>query len=217
MEALIEAIEGIIEEYAARGDETIFQQKKAAESLTDLLGSFDFTGLDWRKFVHFDKQRYTRNLIAQGRDGGFGLMILAWGPGQRSPIHNHNGSHCVMRVLQGQLIETLYCDRGEGGEGGVESDTSLSASDDDDNDTSNTLYTKTSDRLLECGQTAYIHDRIGWHRVSNASSDHPAVSIHLYAPPIEYCKTFCEVEGKIRAQAACPYYSIGGILIEKKK
>lgn len=35
-------------------------------------------------------------------------LILVWTPGKESPIHDHTGSHCVMKVLQGSLKETQY-------------------------------------------------------------------------------------------------------------
>lgn len=38
----------------------------------------------------------------------FNLIVLAWTEGQGSPIHDHAGSHCVMKVLDGQLSETIY-------------------------------------------------------------------------------------------------------------
>lgn len=35
-------------------------------------------------------------------------LILVWTPGKESPIHDHAGSHCVMKVLQGSLKEIRY-------------------------------------------------------------------------------------------------------------
>ncbi len=35
-------------------------------------------------------------------------LILVWTPGGSSPIHDHSNAHCVMKVLQGSLKETLY-------------------------------------------------------------------------------------------------------------
>ena len=35
-------------------------------------------------------------------------LILVWTPGRESPIHDHAGSHCVMKVLQGTLKETRF-------------------------------------------------------------------------------------------------------------
>ena len=34
--------------------------------------------------------------------------MLCWKNGQRSPIHDHTGSACVVRVLRGTLTETLF-------------------------------------------------------------------------------------------------------------
>ena len=207
MDILLEKIEELVNFESGR--ETIFESKSVSEQLTELINSFDLRAEDWNKFVHFDKFKYTRNLIANGKDSRFGLMILAWGPGQKSPIHDHNGSHCIMRVLEGELTETLYTrsinDTGMESDMSFSSETSLESVE---------LYEKTRETELKTGQTAYIHDKIGWHRVGNASHNTPAVSLHLYAPPIEQCKTYCEIEGKIRAQAACPYHSINGKLLK---
>ncbi len=35
-------------------------------------------------------------------------LILVWTPGKESPVHDHAGSHCVMKVLQGSLKETRF-------------------------------------------------------------------------------------------------------------
>lgn len=209
MDVLVEKIEEIVN---FKGGKTIFECKSVADELTELINSFELKPEDWKKFVHFDNFKYTRNLIANGKDSRFGLMILAWGPGQQSPIHNHNGSHCIMRILEGTLIEKLYTRRFD--ETAIESDVSFS-----ETTTSldvSEIYEKTRETELNSGKTAYIHDKIGWHRVSNASTLHSAVSLHLYAPPIEQCKTYCEFEGKVRAQSACPYFSINGEIVNNK-
>ena len=35
-------------------------------------------------------------------------LVLCWKSGQRSPIHNHLGSSCVVRVIEGRATETQY-------------------------------------------------------------------------------------------------------------
>ena len=216
MEVLLERIEEIIKnnynanEKAQNG--TIFERDQVAEDLTELIRTFDLTPSDWKKYVHYDTMKYTRNLIALGKEDQFGLMILAWGPGQQSPIHDHDGSHCIMRVLEGRVMETLYHDRRARASGSdSDSDSSFTL------DTEGSVYDKTRESVLETGQTAYIHDRIGWHRVSNDSASLPAVSLHLYAPPIKKCQTYCQVQEKVRAQATCPYYSINGQVVNIKE
>lgn len=51
--------------------------------------------------------RYTRNLVDAG-NGKFNLMILCWGNGHGSAIHDHADSHCFMKMLAGSLSEVRY-------------------------------------------------------------------------------------------------------------
>lgn len=51
--------------------------------------------------------RYTRNLVDAG-NGKFNLMIVCWGEGHGSAIHDHAGTHCFMKMLQGELREIRY-------------------------------------------------------------------------------------------------------------
>lgn len=51
--------------------------------------------------------RYTRNLVDAG-NGKFNLMILCWGEGHGSAIHDHADAHCFMKMLKGELQEIRY-------------------------------------------------------------------------------------------------------------
>ena len=51
--------------------------------------------------------RYTRNLVDEG-NGKFNVMALCWGEGHGSSVHDHSGSDCFVKVLDGQLQETLF-------------------------------------------------------------------------------------------------------------
>lgn len=62
---------------------------------------------DWSHYAYYDRHRYTRNLIDNG-NGHFNLILLCWGQTQQSPIHDHSNSHCMMKMLAGQLVETQY-------------------------------------------------------------------------------------------------------------
>ena len=35
-------------------------------------------------------------------------MILCWGEGHGSAIHDHSDSHCFMKILKGELAEVRY-------------------------------------------------------------------------------------------------------------
>ncbi|MEO8166185.1 MAG: cysteine dioxygenase family protein [Betaproteobacteria bacterium] len=57
-------------------------------------------------YVRFDEDRYHRELMVKADE--YQILVLAWLPGQKSPIHNHRGSQCCVRVLQGTAVETVY-------------------------------------------------------------------------------------------------------------
>ena len=33
---------------------------------------------------------------------------MTWTPGKTSLIHDHTNAHCIMRILQGHIVETKY-------------------------------------------------------------------------------------------------------------
>ena len=58
------------------------------------------------EFIHFSDERYSRNLLAYGPQ--FYALVLCWKPGQASPIHDHKGASCGVRILQGTATETSF-------------------------------------------------------------------------------------------------------------
>ncbi|XP_059494527.1 cysteine dioxygenase type 1 isoform X2 [Stegostoma tigrinum] len=102
-------------------------------------------------------------------------MILCWGEGHGSSIHDHANSHCFLKILQGQLKETLY-------------------NWPDGNHKNQELTKKWEKTFLE-NQCTYINDTIGLHRVENVSHTEGAVSLHLYSPPFNSCHCFDERTG----------------------
>ncbi|KAI9228122.1 MAG: RmlC-like cupin domain-containing protein [Piptocephalis tieghemiana] len=155
---------------------------------------------DWYKYAHVDPSRYTRNLVDDG-NGKFNLMILAWGGGQGSRIHDHAGAHCVMKLLDGRLEEIQY----EWPDSSSSSSSSSSLS-----DPSQSSLQVLSKAVHGRDQVTYIHDRIGLHRVANVDKDRPAFSLHLYTPPYDRCHIFDETSGEAMDTGKQTFYSKGG-------
>jgi cysteine dioxygenase len=59
-----------------------------------------------RPHVSFKEGAYARHRVAVGEHAE--LLVLCWRPGQRTPIHDHNGSFGAVRVLRGVMWETLF-------------------------------------------------------------------------------------------------------------
>lgn len=146
-------------------------------------------------------------------------MVLCWNEGKSryllnevtfSPIHDHSGSHCLMKVIDGQLTETTYtwpskaiidCANG-----------SDSEKDFDQKVPSGHCMKVAAENILECNQVTYISDTIGLHRVGN-KTDKPAVSLHLYTPPYNTCQLFDEQTGKCHPSAKCNFFSRDGTIL----
>mmetsp|Transcript_5919 Transcript_5919/g.15067 ORF Transcript_5919/g.15067 Transcript_5919/m.15067 type:complete len:153 (-) Transcript_5919:1741-2199(-) len=151
--------------------------------------------MDWEKYVHWDDHRYTRNLVSSG-NGKYNLILLCWNLGQHSSIHDHAGAHCFMKILDGTLHEELYNNPMEGDVGPME-----------------------PCRVTELGEDSvcYISDEVGLHRISNQSHTVPAISLHLYSPPYEMCKSYCEHTGASRCGGKMTFYSKDGVKVPALK
>ncbi len=82
------------------------QRRASVEELQDRLGRLQIAFDDIASYVHFDDKRYLRNLIRETK--WYHALALCWRSGQRSPIHNHAGSTCGLRVVKGTATETKF-------------------------------------------------------------------------------------------------------------
>lgn len=113
-------------------------------------------------------------------------------PGNGSPIHDHANAHCIMKILKGSLCEVLYHNPDPAG-------------DDAPRPMKTKLYTE--------NEVTYISDKIGLHKIENASDTEAAVSLHLYTPPHAHnhgFNLFDEKSGKKFHIKNAPLYSDHG-------
>ena len=145
------------------------------EDIRRVLCNYKSNPLDWKKYAHFDPYKYTRNLVDEG-NGKYNMLILCWGPGMASSIHDHTNSHCFVKILDGNLTETLYDWPNE-----AEKDVPLN---------------KKKASTYGVNEVTYMSDEIGLHRMENPSHSDGCVSLHLYIPPFDTCKIFDERTGR---------------------
>jgi len=74
--------------------------------LTDQLRRLELSCEDVPDFLRFSDRTYQRNLVHAGR--WYHLWVMCWKNGQRSPIHDHAGSSCAVRVLRGTATVTRF-------------------------------------------------------------------------------------------------------------
>lgn len=117
-----------------------------------------------RAYMHFNSERYQRNLVHEGP--GYQALLLCWRNGQRSPIHNHRGSSCGVRVILGNAVETFF-ERNEAG----------------------FIYANGS-RMLTEGEICGSQDD-DMHQISNIQPDgRDLVTLHIYSPALLHMQVF---------------------------
>ena len=109
-------------------------------------------------YLVFRPDRYVRNLVHAGPS--YQALALCWRNGQRSPIHNHRGSACGVKVLRGTATESVF-ERAPNG-----------------------LVVPTGSRELPPGYLCgSVDDDI--HQVSNLQAGGAdLVTLHVYSPPL---------------------------------
>ncbi len=114
--------------------------------------------------VRFSPRGYVRNLVRAGP--WYDLLVLCWENGQRSPIHDHVGSSCAVRVLQGVMTETAFAL------------------------TPNGRIKAVGSRDLPAGTVCGGQD-FDLHQVSNLQDgEAELVTLHVYSPPLRRMGTY---------------------------
>ncbi|CAI4233222.1 unnamed protein product [Auanema sp. JU1783] len=162
----------------------------ALPQVNSLLESYKSIG-DWQRYAHFDKNGYTRNLVSTG-NGAYNIIILCWGPGMASNIHDHSSADCFVKVLHGQLAETQF---------------SFPSADNDK------PLTALGQSIYERDEVSYMNDDLGLHRMENPSHSEAAVSLHIYTPPYEYCNIYDERTGR-KTRSYMKFHSKFGKVVE---
>jgi cysteine dioxygenase len=119
---------------------------------------------DVADFIRFSDRQYARNLVRAGP--WYYLLVLCWKNGQRSPIHDHAGSSCAVRVLRGTLTETAF------------------------DFAPNGAVVATGSRALAAGGVCGSRDD-NMHQVSNLQAGGAdLVTLHVYSPPLRFMNTY---------------------------
>ncbi|XP_014560601.1 hypothetical protein COCVIDRAFT_23262 [Bipolaris victoriae FI3] len=168
--------------------------------LQQLMEAYVSNESEWKRYYFAsDKVPYTRNLVDKG-NGKSNLLILVWGPGKKSPIHDHANAHCIMKVLKGRLTETRF------------------ATPSDEDVKNHRPMKKIRETTYSENEVTYMADNLGTHRISNPDPTDYAVSLHLYTPPNAAtfgCNIFKEDTSDVIHNKQCHFFSEYGIKMSR--
>ncbi len=126
---------------------------------------------DVRSYLRFHPERYVRNLMYYGP--AYQALVLCWKNGQRSPIHDHVGSSCGVKILRGTALETTFGTAPNG------------------------MIYPTETFTLEEGSITGSQDS-DIHQVSNLQADNAdLVTLHIYSPALYTMNIYSLLDGRV--------------------
>jgi cysteine dioxygenase len=132
--------------------------------INDLIARTTIDPPELLPYVGFKAGNYCRHCVM--RNEFVEMLVLCWKPGQRTPIHDHNGSHGAVFVHRGIMWETTFAYDAEEG-----------------------LRYKAHHELRTSGLTGSEDPDI--HQIGNPDvSGEDLITIHIYAPPLGVLKTY---------------------------
>lgn len=136
----------------------------ALAEINSWLDTVEISQLDLQPYIGFKEGNYWRHRVC--RNDAVEMLIICWRPGQKTPIHDHNGSHGAVLVQQGLMSETVFTYDEEQG--------------------------LTYDTARECPEgTITGADVPDIHQLGNPDvSGRDLITVHVYAPPLGVLKTY---------------------------
>ena len=126
--------------------------------MNDILDRLIVPTPELQSYARFSATRYARNLVH--KTARFEIMIMCWNAGQRSSIHDHAGSLGGLKILQGELTESLF------------------------EKAANGMIKSLSSADYHAGETR-VEETSLIHQISNLQAENSqAISVHIYAPPL---------------------------------
>lgn len=119
-----------------------------------------------------------------------------------------------MKMLDGELKETLYEWPDKVVSEADHPDSGLGSDNSDDEGKKPCAMTVKRETVLHRNETTYMSDQLGLHRVANPLKTAGSLSLHLYTPPYETCKTFNERSSQARSSGKCVFFSAQGEKLE---
>jgi 3-mercaptopropionate dioxygenase len=123
------------------------------------------------KFRRASPDCYCRRLFYRDPELGFTALVMTWGPGQSTPLHDHAGIWCVEGVLEGEMQVTRF-DLEEQEEDGT------------------CRFQEKGRVCARAGQAGALIPPFEYHVLANARPDQVSLTLHVYGGEMDHCSIF---------------------------
>lgn len=112
---------------------------------------------------------YARRLLHRDPAGRYTAIVMTWGPGQGTPVHDHGGLWCVEGVIDGEIAVTHY-DVEAGADG---------------------LTVEKGDTIVAgTGTAGRLIPPTDYHVLANSRPDASSMTLHVYGGDLGQCRVF---------------------------
>lgn len=119
------------------------------------------------RFYQPSEECYARRLLHRDERLGYTAVVMTWGPGQCTPLHDHAGIWCVEGVLQGEMIVTRF---------------NLLERQDD-----RCMFEQVEQIRASVGSSGSLIPPYEYHVLGNALDDRPSITLHVYGGEMDHC------------------------------
>lgn len=116
------------------------------------------------------KEFYARRLFHRDLDRGYTAVVMTWGPGQGTSLHDHAGMWCVEGVVEGEMKVSRYELVGQAGD----------------------LYQFKSVGTLHAnvGSSGNLIPPFEYHILTNALDKEVSITFHVYGGEMTHCSIY---------------------------
>jgi predicted metal-dependent enzyme (double-stranded beta helix superfamily) len=120
---------------------------------------------------------YCRRLLHRDPELGFTAVVMTWGPGQQTALHDHAGIWCVEAVVEGEMEVRRY---------------ELVERQDD-----LCRFVERGHVLAGVGSAGALIPPFEYHVLANAHPDEVALTLHVYGGEMSHCSVFEPLAGDL--------------------
>lgn len=123
------------------------------------------------RFRRAKPDAYARRLLYRDADLGFNAVVMTWGPGQRTALHDHAGIWCVEGVVEGEMEVSRYELLDEEADGVCR-------------------FAERGAARATAGSAGALIPPFEHHVLSNARSEGVSLTLHVYGGDMNHCDIF---------------------------
>ena len=145
-------------------------------------------------FLQPAPDRYARRLLHKDPAGRYTVLVMVWGRGQGTPLHDHAGNWCVECVYRGRIRVTSYDIRSPENAPVIQ-------------------FEKQTEVFAGPGEAGALIPPFDYHTIENAQAA-PSYTVHVYGGEMRWCNAFLPVPGGYRLERRQLSYTTDAPIID---